>query len=99
MTDTFSILELINAAEEDSNHALDITDDEAWSIVLQLSGDIRLLAYLVLVIGIRPADQEHILSEDLVFHGDGRCLLPLYQEPPPTASSLLHYGEAETPDP
>jgi len=72
--DTFNVLELI-AAEEESDHALDISEDAAWEIVRQLRGELRLIGFLMLATGIRCHDQEHMLSSDLEFRADGRLLV------------------------
>lgn len=65
--DAFRILDLISA-DEDTEHAVDISEESAWWIVDRLSGSVRLLAYLMLTIGIRCKDQEHVRCGDLKFH-------------------------------
>ncbi len=68
--DLFRIMELIRAGE-DTDHAIDITVDQAWSIVDAVPlGPVRLAIYFVLAFGCRVADLVCVLTEDLAFNPD-----------------------------
>jgi hypothetical protein len=64
--DCFKILEMI-ACEEEVDHAVDIEEDEAWDIIAQLEGTVKLAAWFMLVIGARCADLAHLQSQDIRF--------------------------------
>ncbi len=72
--DTFDILELL-AAEDDAEHARDISEQEGWELVRILQGDAKIIAFLQVVVGPRVADLEYILKGDIKFHDDGRMTL------------------------
>ena len=74
MGDAFRILDLISA-DEDTDHAVDVSEEEAWAIIGRLRGSVKVLAYLMLVIGTRCKDQEHIQIQDLLFRPDGSMIV------------------------
>ena len=62
--DTFKIFETI-LADEETEHARDISEDEAWAIIDGMEiGETRLCAWLMLVAGPRCKDQEHFKVSD-----------------------------------
>jgi hypothetical protein len=77
-TDLFRILEVI-LAEEETEHALDITEELAWNIIAQLPADLQPVAYFMLTIGARCRDLCHLHTRDFLFHSDGRlCVSFVY---------------------
>jgi hypothetical protein len=64
--DLFKILELISC-EEETEHALDISAEEAWRIIDGLQGALKVAAWLMLVAGFRCKDQTYLMVEDLKF--------------------------------
>jgi hypothetical protein len=72
--DAFRILDLISA-DEDTEHAIDISEEDAWWIIGRMRGEQRLLAFLMVCTGIRCKDQEHILCSDLLFEASGKMTL------------------------
>ena len=69
VSDTAAICQLIMAGEE-TEHAIDIDLEDAWTILENVSVEWRPVAFLMLSAGIRCADLNWILVGDLRFTGD-----------------------------
>ena len=65
--DLFKILQLLKASEE-VEHAIDIDLAKAWEIVSLLSGDLQMLAWLMVVTGGRAKDLQRMNFSQFTFH-------------------------------
>lgn len=48
------------AVEDDTTHARDLQEEEAWTLVMAMEGELKIMAFLMLLVGPRIADMEHI---------------------------------------
>jgi integrase len=64
------------ASEDETRHAPDITEDEAWALLLSLpEGELRLTFFFLLVFGMRAADAIRIFCGDILLESDGHVTI------------------------
>ena len=75
VNDLVKALKLLSA-EDDTRHAPDIQDGEAWDLLLRLpEGNLRLTFFFLLVFGMRAADAVRIFCGDVLLDADGRLTI------------------------
>ena len=75
VTDLVKALKLLSA-EDDTRHAPDIQEGEAWDLLLSLpEGSLRLTFFFLLAFGMRAADAVRIFCGDVQLEADGRMTI------------------------